>query len=67
MDWTQVTDLTIPEGNVKQISVNGVVIWKKVLSPNDYTQLEYIQNDSDSLYIKQAYIRRRDNDSIRHN
>ena len=52
MDWTQVTDLTIPEGNVKQISVNGVVIWKKVLSPNDYTQLEYTQNDSDSLYIK---------------
>ena len=52
MDWTQVTDLTIPEGNVKQISVNGVVIWKKVLSPNDYTQLENIQNDSDSLYIK---------------
>lgn len=52
MDWTQVTALTIPEGNVKQISVNGVVIWKKVLSPNDYTQLEYIQNDSDSLYIK---------------
>ena len=51
MDWAQVTDLTIPEGNVKQISVNGVVIWKKVLSPNDYTQLEYIQNDSDS-YIK---------------
>ena len=52
MDWAQVTDLTIPEGNVKQISVNGVVIWKKVLSPNDYTQLEYTQNDSDSLYIK---------------
>ena len=51
MDWTQVTDLTIPEGNVKQISVNGVVVWKKVLSPNDYTKLEYIQNDSDS-YIK---------------
>lgn len=51
MDWTQVTDLTIPEGNVKQISVNGVVIWKKVLSSDDYTQLEYIQNDSDS-YIK---------------
>ena len=49
MDWTQVTDLTIPEGNVKQISVNGVVVWKKVLSPNEYTQLE---NDSDSLYIK---------------
>ena len=51
MDWAQVTDLTIPEGNVKQISVNGVVVWKKVLSPNDYAQLEYIQSDSDS-YIK---------------
>ena len=51
MDWAQVTDLTIPEGNVKQISVNGVVIWKKVLSPNEYTQLEYNQNDSGS-YIK---------------
>ena len=52
MDWTQVTDLTIPESNVKQISDNGVVVWKKVLSPNDYTELEYTQNDSDSLYIK---------------
>lgn len=51
MNWSQVTALTIPEGSVKQISVNGVVIWKKVLSPNEYTQLEYIQNDSDS-YIK---------------
>ena len=51
MDWAQVTDLTIPEGNVKQISVNGVVVWKKVLSPNDYTQLEYTHNYSDS-YIK---------------
>ena len=51
MDWTQVTDLTIPEGNVKQISVNGVVVWKKVLSPSGYAQLEYTQNDSDSLYI----------------
>ena len=48
MDWSQVTALTIPEGNVKQISVNGVVVWKKVLSPTDYTQLE---NDNDS-YIK---------------
>ena len=67
MDWAQVTDLTIPEGNVKQVSVNGVVIWKKVLSPNDYTQLEYIQNDSDS-YIKTG-VHKEDigNDSIRYN
>ena len=44
MDWTQVTDLTIPEGNVKQISVNGVVIWKKGSPLSDYTQLEYIES-----------------------
>ena len=67
MDWTQVTDLTIPEGNVKQVAVNGVVIWKKVLSPNDYTQLEYIQNDSDS-YIKTGVHKEEiGNDSIRYN
>ena len=44
MDWSQVTALTIPEGNVKQISVNGVVIWKKGSPLSDYTQLEYIES-----------------------
>ena len=44
MDWSQVTALTIPEGNVKQVSVNGVVLWKKAPSPSDYTQLEYIES-----------------------
>ena len=44
MDWSQVTALTIPEGNVEQVSVNGVVLWKKSSSPSDYTQLEYIES-----------------------
>ena len=44
MDWSQVTSLTIPEGSVKQVSVNGVVLWKKGPSPSDYTQLEYIES-----------------------
>ena len=44
MDWSQVTALTIPEGNVKQVSVNGVVLWKKAPSPSEYTQLEYIES-----------------------
>ena len=44
MDWSQVTALTIPEGNVEQVSVNGVVLWRKSLSPSDYTQLEYIES-----------------------
>ena len=44
MDWSQVTDLTIPERNVKQVSVNGVVLWEKGLLPSGYTQLEYIKS-----------------------
>lgn len=44
MDWSQVTALTIPEGNVKQVSVNGVVLWRKGLLPSGYTQLEYIES-----------------------
>ena len=44
MDWSQVTSLTIPEGNVKQVSANGVVLWKKGLLPSGYTQLEYIES-----------------------
>ena len=41
MDWSQVTALTIPEGNVKQVSVNGVVLWKKGLLPRF---VEYIES-----------------------
>ena len=44
MDWSQVTSLTIPEGNVEQVSVNGVVLWRKSLLPSGYTQLEYIES-----------------------
>ena len=41
MDWSQVTALTIPEGNVKQVSTNGVVLWKKGLLPRF---VEYIES-----------------------
>lgn len=44
MDWSQVTALTIPEGNVEQVAVNGVVLWRKSLLPSGYTQLEYIES-----------------------
>lgn len=45
MDWSQVTALTIPEGSVKQVSVNGVVLWKKAPSQ---TFVEYIEFDGNS-------------------
>ena len=44
MDWSQVTALTIPEGSVKQVSANGVILWKKGLLPSGYIQLEYIES-----------------------
>lgn len=44
MDWSQVTSLTIPDGSVEQVSVNGVVLWRKGLLPSGYTQLEYIES-----------------------
>lgn len=51
MDWSQVTALTIPEGSVKQVSVNGVVLWKKGL----YTKLEYIESTG-TQYINTGII-----------
>ena len=45
MDWSQVTALTIPEGSVKQVSANGVVLWKKAPSQ---TFVEYIEFDGNS-------------------
>lgn len=45
MDWSQVTALTIPEGSVKQVSVNGVILWKKRPSQ---TFVEYIEFDGNS-------------------
>ena len=51
MDWSQVTALTIPEGNVKQVSVNGMVLWKKGLLPSGYTQLEYVESTGTQYII----------------
>lgn len=37
MDWSQVTSLTIPEGNVSQIKVNDTILWKM---PDQYRYFE---------------------------
>lgn len=45
MDWSQVTALTIPEGNVVKVSVGNSILWeKKKLLPFGYTQLDYIES-----------------------
>ena len=47
MEFTNVTDMEIPEGTVVQIEVNGVVIWTSVqqLSPP-----EIALNNADLLF-----------------
>ena len=52
MDWSQVTSLTIPEGSVKQVSVNGVTLWRKSSLP---TFVEYIEFDGNS-WIDTGYM-----------
>lgn len=33
MNFSQITDITIPEGTVTQITANSAVLWKKVTTP----------------------------------
>lgn len=54
MDWSQVTSLTIPEGNVTQVAIGDVVLWKKSLLPVGYTQLEYIASNG-TQYIDTGF------------
>ena len=44
IDFTGVKAITIPEGSVKKISANGVVLWEKITSrvPSEYQEVEYI-------------------------
>lgn len=43
MDLKNYKAITIPEGEVKQISVGGVVIWKKSRLPSEYQEVEYLE------------------------
>lgn len=49
MNLTDVTAITIPEGEVRKISVGGVTIWEKP-SETSVTLLEYIQLNSDLAF-----------------
>lgn len=45
MDFSAITDLTIPEGSVNKITRNGVVLWEKSIGglPSIYQKVEWIQ------------------------
>ena len=42
MNFSAIKDITIPEGNVVQIDVGGVTLWKSGPLPSAYQQVEYI-------------------------
>ena len=45
MNFANVKSFTIPEGDVKKITANGVVLWQKVTSriPAEYQEVEWIE------------------------
>lgn len=55
IDWSTVKAVTIPEGEVKQIAINGTVVWEKSALPSEYQAVEYIGNTG-TQYIKTGYI-----------
>lgn len=54
VDFSNVKEITIPEGNVKSISANGTTLWEYEGLPKEYQQVEYIQS-SGSQYINTLY------------
>lgn len=46
MDFSKITEITIPEGNVTQIARNGVVLWSAVEPriPSAYQEVEWISS-----------------------
>jgi hypothetical protein len=53
MIFARVKSITIPEGSVKKITANGVVLWEKITSrvPSEYQEVEYIKKTHDNTYI----------------
>lgn len=49
IDWSQVKSFSIPEGEVKSISVDGYLLWKKA-EQVEYTILDYLQFNADMVF-----------------
>ena len=57
VDFSSVKAITIPNGNVKKITKNNIVLWEKDSSrlPSEYQEVEYIES-SGTQYINTQYI-----------
>lgn len=56
MDFSAITAIAIPEGNVVQIEAGGKVLWKSGPLPAAYQQVEWIRSSSPSSTSSGAYI-----------
>lgn len=54
IDWSTIKEVTIPEGSVKKIAIDGVTVWEKGALPTIYQAVEYIGNTG-TQYIKTGY------------
>lgn len=57
VDLSNVKEISIPEGNVKSISVNDITIWENAPKrlPKEYQEVEYIQSDGNQYIITNIY------------
>lgn len=46
IDFSAIKSVTIPEGNVKKIEIDGATVWEKSASrlPSEYQEVEYIES-----------------------
>ena len=57
IDFSKVTSVMIPEGDVKKIEIDGVIVWEKSedILPSAYQQVEYIESTG-TQYIDTGII-----------
>lgn len=57
VNFSNVKEITIPNGNVKKITRNGVVLWKKNTGrlPSEYQEVEYLESDGNQYIITDYY------------
>jgi hypothetical protein len=56
IDWSRVKSVTIPDGSVKQIDIDGTTVWTKQegILPSEYQQVEWI-GTSGTQYLNIPY------------
>lgn len=56
MDFANLKSLTIPEGEVAEITCNGVLLWSAGRIPSEYQEVEWIGTDGKSYFVSNFTI-----------